>query len=69
MHALIRSLSCLILLAGCGAETAGTAAVGGKTQADAARQAEEIQAGVQQQLEAAAQLEQQRRQRAADERP
>ncbi|KAF0101847.1 MAG: hypothetical protein FD187_2781 [bacterium] len=60
MPALIRSIPLLFLLAGCGAETIGTAAVGAKTQADAARQAEETKAQVLNQLEAAAQLEKQR---------
>ncbi len=58
------ALSCG-LLAGCGAETAGTAAVGAKTQADAARQAEDTKAQIQNQLDAAAQLEKQRLEQAS----
>lgn len=57
------ALSCQ-LLAGCGAETAGTAAVAGRAQADAARQAEDAKANLQNQLDAAARLEQQRREQA-----
>ena len=50
----------LAMLAGCGAETVGTAAVGAQTQVDAAREAEAAKANVQTQLDAAAQLEKQR---------
>jgi hypothetical protein len=59
---MIRSITVLLvlLLAGCGAEVAGTAAVGAKTQIDQARQAQETKANVQHQLDAAAQLEKQK---------
>jgi hypothetical protein len=59
---MIRSipLILILLLAGCGAEVAGTAAVGAKTQIDQARQARELKTNVQTQLDAAAQLEKQR---------
>lgn len=53
-------LATLLLLAGCGAEVAGTAAVGAKTQVDAAQQARETQARVQDALDAAAQADKQR---------
>ncbi len=52
------------LFAGCGVEVAGTAAVGARTQIDAVRQAEEIKANVQNQLDAAAQSEKQKLERA-----
>jgi hypothetical protein len=42
----------LVALHGCGAETLGTAAVGASTQIDAARQAEETKANVQNQIQA-----------------
>jgi hypothetical protein len=57
------ALSCH-LLAGCGAETAGTAVVAGRAQADAALQAEDVKANLQNQLDAAARSEQQRREQA-----
>jgi len=60
MPVLIRSIPLLFLLAGCGAESVGAAAVGAQTQADAARQAEEIKAQLLDQMDAAAQLEKQR---------
>lgn len=53
-------LIALLLLAGCGAEVAGTAAVGAQTQIDQARQAQETKDQVLQQLDAAAQLEKQK---------
>lgn len=53
-------LIAVLLLAGCGAEVAGTAAVGAKTQIDQARQAQEMKANVEKQLEAAAQLDKQK---------
>lgn len=53
-------LIAVLLLAGCGVEVAGTAAVGAKTQVDAARQVEETQANIQKQLDAAAQIEKQK---------
>ncbi len=49
-----------LLMAGCGAEVAGTAAVGAKTQIDQARQAEETKAKVENQLDAAALIEKQK---------
>lgn len=59
---MIRSLSLIfiLLLAGCGAEVAGTAAVGAKLEIDQAKQAPEIKANVLNQLDAAAQLERQK---------
>lgn len=53
-------LAVFLLLAGCGAEVAGTAAVGAKTQLDAAQQARETQNQAQEALDAAARLEQRR---------
>lgn len=53
-------LPAVLLLAGCGAEVAGTAAVGAKTQLDAAQQSRETQAQVQNALDAAAQADKQR---------
>lgn len=50
----------LLLLAGCGVEVAGTAAVGAKTQIDQVRQAQETKQQVLDQLDAAAQLEKQK---------
>lgn len=50
----------LLFLAGCGAETAGTAAVGAQTRVEEVRQAEELKADVQRRLDAAAELEKQR---------
>lgn len=48
------------LLAGCGAETVGTAAVQGELKAREVEQARQMQADVVQKLEATQQLEQQR---------
>ncbi len=63
-------LVAIVFLAGCGAETAGTAAVGAAAQADAARQAGELKADIQSRLDAAAELEKQRLERAeAGSRP
>jgi hypothetical protein len=61
-NAMTRSipLIAVLLLAGCGVEVAATAAVAAKTQVDAARQAEETQANIQKQLDAAAQIEKQK---------
>ena len=59
--------SCLVVLlalAGCGAEVAGTAAVGASAQIEAARQAEDMKANIQTQLDAAAQLEKQKMEQA-----
>ena len=53
-------LIALLMLAGCGAEVAGTAAVGAKTQIDQVRQAQETKADIQDKLDAAAQLEKQK---------
>jgi hypothetical protein len=65
MHAqprpiLLLSLVVSSMLTGCGAETAGTAAVGAQTQVEAASQAEALKADVQTRLDAAAQLGKQR---------
>ena len=49
-----------LLLAACGAETVGTAAVGGQSAVQQAEQANALKAQVQEQIDAAAQLEQQR---------
>lgn len=58
------------LLSGCGAETAGTVALGARTQADAARQAEELKADVQSRLDAATEMEKRRLEQAeASTRP
>jgi hypothetical protein len=57
-------LATLLVLSACGAETVGTAAVGASSQIEAARQAKETQANIQNQfqtqLEAASQLERQK---------
>ncbi|MEW5787044.1 MAG: hypothetical protein AB1899_04235 [Pseudomonadota bacterium] len=49
-----------LLLAACGAETVGTAAVGGESAVEQAQEAQALKEQVQQQLDGAAQLEQQR---------
>jgi hypothetical protein len=63
---MIRRISLIFLfaLSGCGAETVGTAAVGASTQADAARQAQDMKANIQNQLDAAARIETQKREQA-----
>lgn len=50
----------LFLLAGCGAEVAGTAAVGAQTQVDQAREAQALKDQVQTQLDAAARAQAQK---------
>lgn len=50
----------LMLLSGCGVETAGTAAVEASLRAQEAEQAKHLQQDVQRQLDAAQQLQQQR---------
>ena len=63
-------ISIAFLLSGCGAETAGTAALGARTQVDAARQAEELKADVQSRLDAATEMEKRRLEQAeASTRP
>jgi len=60
----------LALLAGCGAETVGTAAVQASLKAQEAERAKQIQQDMQRQMEAAQQLQQQRLEqatRAADQ--
>jgi hypothetical protein len=63
---MIRRISLIFLfaLSGCGAETVGTTAVGASTQADAARQAQDMKANIQNQLDAAARIETQKREQA-----
>lgn len=55
----------LVLLSGCGVETAGTAAVGASLKAQEAEQAKQMQQDVQRQLDASLQLQQQRLDEAA----
>jgi hypothetical protein len=55
----------LALLAGCGAETVGTAAVQASLKAQEAEQAKQVQQDVQRQMEAMQQLQQQRLEEAA----
>ena len=50
----------MVLLAGCGAEVAGTAAVGAQTQVEQAKQARALQDQVQRQLDAAQQAQTQK---------
>lgn len=55
----------MIMLAGCGVDTLGTAAVGAATKAEEARQAQQMKADVQKRLDAVQQAEQQRLQETA----
>lgn len=59
----------VLALTGCGVETAGTAAVAAKARQDEIDQARQIQENVTGRLNAAAQLEQQRLDEAARDRP
>lgn len=66
--ALMHRLTILILpltLLGCGAETVGTAAIVATQKKQEIEQGQQLKASVQQQLDAAAQMEQQRLQQAA----
>ncbi len=59
MSVLVR-LTLLLVLAGCGAETVGTAAIAAKQKQHETEAAQQLKASVQQQLDAAQALEQQR---------
>ncbi len=54
------SLAILLSISGCGAETVGTAAIAAKQKQQEIEQAQQIKESVQQQLDAARALEQQR---------
>ncbi len=60
MARLLMILPLIAILAGCGVETAGTAATLAKSQQEQARQGEQLRQDVETKLNAAAQLEQQR---------
>ena len=55
----------IVLLAGCGAETAGTAAVQASLKAQEAQQGQQMKQDVQEKLDAALQLQQQKMNEAA----
>lgn len=54
------SLAAIVSLSGCGAETVGTAAIAAKQKQQEIEQAQQLKESVQQQLDAAQALEQQR---------
>lgn len=55
------ALALMLVLSGCGAEVVGTAAVVGKTKVEEAKQAQQHREQIQQRLDAATELERQRR--------
>lgn len=57
----------VLMLSGCGAEVAGTAAVVGKTKVEEAKQAQQHREKIQQRLDAATELERQRRATTAEQ--
>lgn len=59
------AMAWLVLMSGCGAETAGTAALQASLKAQEAEQARQMQQDVRRQMEAARQLQQQRLEEAA----
>jgi hypothetical protein len=63
---LVVFLAALCLLAGCGVESAGTAATIGKLQAEQARQGKEQMDAVKASLDAAAQVVEERNKKAAE---